>query len=481
MPRYHPTKESALQSTPARAIAHKPFTTHWLQPMVAAFAALSLLGLIGCGDAADSVEITQTIERSPLRPEPNLEASSAERFVFAKQMAPMAQGMSGGELQFHWTAPKGWQELAPTEFRTANFRIGPNGEGEVSMAVMPGGGGGALQNANRWRANQMGLEPYTPAEFSGLERYEIMGHPATYVEFSGDYTGMGSTVVYSDAKLIGLLIESDPAGALGGNGVFIKMVGPADVVDAERGAFEQFATSLHASTDGHTHDDEHVHVAGDEHNHVHPPIEGVSTTAGETALGADVLPEGHPPIAPVTATADELPPGHPPISPGDIQVAQAQPGPAQNTGADSSGAGAYTWTVPEGWTKANDRPMRLVTFTLGPDNNAECYISVLGGTAGGMTMNLNRWRAQFGQPPLSDEEIEKLPKMELLGEEVPLLHVSGDFEGMDGSVQTGQALLGAAAVNPSGSVFVKLVGPAEVVSEQVDAFKAFCASMQERE
>lgn len=134
-----------------------------------------------------------------------------------------------------------------------------------------------------------------------------------------------------------------------------------------------------------------------------------------------------------------------------------------------------TWSAPATWTQAPDRMMRVVTFTVG---QSECYVTQLAGDAGGVTMNLNRWRTQMGQPELSAEEIAALPKISMLGAEASMIDITGDFAGMGGTTMTGARLLGAIAMKGSQSVFVKMTGPEAEVNAERENFIAFCQSLK---
>jgi len=372
------------------------------------------------------VEITQTAKRSPERGAVRVNATSAERFRFALARGPaVAPSTSQGAQPFHWPTPEGWQELPPTEFRIANFRVGENLDGECYVSLLPGGAGGVFANANRWRG-QMGLEPYTEGEFDALPTATVINQIAKLVEFDGVYSGMGQGAPKKGYRLKGALLEYE------GASVFIKMVGPAEVVEEESERFDIFIQGIHPPAGGHVHDTE---VAS-------------SSSSGQTASNA-------------------LPAGHPPIGAETMAVAR-----------NSTGEGDFTWTAPDGWRQAPARSMRLATFTFGPQDEGECYVSILGPGAGGMVMNLNRWRGQFGLSPLSEEEIDALPKVDMLGEPVPLLEAAGDFVGMGGVKQTGQALFGAARFLEDKSVFIKMTGPEDLVRSEKGKFVDFCSSLQ---
>jgi len=145
----------------------------------------------------------------------------------------------------------------------------------------------------------------------------------------------------------------------------------------------------------------------------------------------------------------------------------------------ASQTGALQWTAPEGWAKAPPTAMRTVNFKVGPAPEAECYATVLKGAAGGLELNINRWRIQMGQEDrLTEEDITKLPQITLSGQQVPLIEATGSFTGMDGEPRAGYMLLGAIGQLDGRSLFVKMVGPEATVRAQKDNFILFCESFK---
>jgi len=108
----------------------------------------------------------------------------------------------------------------------------------------------------------------------------------------------------------------------------------------------------------------------------------------------------------------------------------------------------------------------------------ECYVTVLPGAAGGMLQNINRWRAQVSQPPLSEADLAALERVPMLGTEAPFMVAEGTFSGMRGTESKANYALAGVVTQVGGqSIFVKMTGPAEAVQEQVPAFRRFVASL----
>jgi len=137
-----------------------------------------------------------------------------------------------------------------------------------------------------------------------------------------------------------------------------------------------------------------------------------------------------------------------------------------------------TWQAPEGWVRMPSTPIRIANFHVGDPANAECYISVLPGNAGGIEANIARWRMQMGQPArLAPDEIAALPSIAVLGRRAPLVEVTGHFADPDKS-SASDMLLGTVCELETQTVFAKMVGAEATVRAERDAFIAFCASIE---
>lgn len=383
----------------------------------------------GCGEAPDRVEVTESTVRSEYRYKDKVNASSDDRFRSQAAMAQAAQTPTESaheDAPFHYSVPAGWTEIAPTQFRNPNFTIGPDGDMECYVSVLPGGGGGININLNRWRG-QFGAPEYTTEEIDALPSVMIMGHPAKVANFSGAFKGMGETVAKPDYRLIGAMVQAPD------KLITIKLTGPESKVMPQLNKFASFVDSLHDNSDGHQHGSAAA-----------PPIHD----------GAQ-MPADHPPLPDASAT---------------VSVPDT-----------SGGSGKYAWEAPEGWTVASAAsPMRLVTFTVRDDKTgveAECYITVLGGNGGGRLSNFNRWLGQFGQEPLEETELMLQPPLVFFNEEVPMLVVEGSYSGMSGTPEPNQMLIGASYEIDGESLFVKLVGPEPAVRANWSKFVVFCSSI----
>ena len=193
-----------------------------------------------------------------------------------------------------------------------------------------------------------------------------------------------------------------------------------------------------------------------------PPATHPESTT-QTQPAAMATPEGHPAIP-----SHEQDTAHMNMM-GDM---------ATSGSADQHMKNPLTFKVPDGWREVAPTALRNPNFQVGdPANPAQAYVTIMGGTGGGLVMNVNRWLGQMGQPPLSEEAIGQLEKVTVLGQPAPLLEAKGTFTGMQGGNEENQALMATAWLSTDFSVFVKMIGPEPVVSANRDAFLAFCRSL----
>lgn len=141
-----------------------------------------------------------------------------------------------------------------------------------------------------------------------------------------------------------------------------------------------------------------------------------------------------------------------------------------------------TWTVPEGWSESttpDPMGMRLLDLRFGPNQEGECYISLMPGPAGGLEANVNRWRTQMGQPAYTPEEIAKLPKKPFFNRDATFVAFDGDFKGFGAeAAKTGYRMLGLIHSADQATIFVKLTGPKALVEQNAAAFDSFCQSIK---
>lgn len=120
--------------------------------------------------------------------------------------------------------PAGWKQVPPTQFLVAKYVIQASGaEASVNVSMLEGTGGGLLPNVNRWRG-QLGLPPISEGELTTqTQSVDVAGRKGTLVDISG-----------SSARLIGIVAPQ------GGQTWFYKLMGNAQIVEQQKGAFTKF-------------------------------------------------------------------------------------------------------------------------------------------------------------------------------------------------------------------------------------------------
>ena len=92
-------------------------------------------------------------------------------------------------------------------------------------------------------------------------------------------------------------------------------------------------------------------------------------------------------------------------------------------------------------------------------------------------MNLNRWLGQLGLPAQSEDTLQNLPTLNVLGVQASLLEAVGTYTGMGSAPKSGYGLLGVASVAAGQGVFIKMIGPEAEVATEKENFIAFCESL----
>ncbi len=144
-----------------------------------------------------------------------------------------------------------------------------------------------------------------------------------------------------------------------------------------------------------------------------------------------------------------------------------------------AGTPRLIFDTPAGWTAAPTTSMREVNFTLGANAEGEIYLARLSGAGGGLLANVNRWRSQMGAEPLTQEQVDALPKRPLFGQPATFVSVDGAFSPGMGSNQSfpDYRLMGLILASDAGAVFVKMTGPKALVEQNAAAFDQFVGSL----
>lgn len=163
-----------------------------------------------------------------------------------------------------------------------------------------------------------------------------------------------------------------------------------------------------------------------------------------------------------------LPPSHPSVSDGAMPLLSAAP----SSLGGGSGEGKPDWQIPSGWQQTAAGQFLVAKFLVsGPDNSqASVNVSMSSGDGGGLGANVNRWRGQLGLSPVAGAELNQaVSVLDTAGGQASLV----DFSGKDARSGQDSRLIGAIVPQGGRTWFYKLMGNAQAVEKQKDAFTKF--------
>ncbi len=132
------------------------------------------------------------------------------------------------------------------------------------------------------------------------------------------------------------------------------------------------------------------------------------------------------------------------------------------------------WTSPDNWVTQPTSSMRIGSFIV-PFSEGEGDLSIikLGGDAGGMVANVNRWRGQLGLDPHEEAEMNTyiFTESSSLGPFKWLTLLNPDDEELGFVI--------AIFTTSNSSIFVKLSAPQVGISELTAEFISFCKSFNQ--
>ncbi len=339
-------------------------------------------------------------------------AAPSPALAAASMPANMPDGLpvpdNSGQPKLKYTLPAGWKEKALTQLRVASFEVLENGK-TADVSVIPLSGAAGGDAANVNRwRGQVGQPPLDDA---GLQKL------VETIEIASQpgqlYDIAGTSPGSGDAlRILGGILHVDDTTW------YFKMMGDADLVQKQKPAFMAY----------------------------------LKTLSFDKAA------------APAAMDLSQLPPSHPPISGMD------SPGTAPTAAAGDQ----PIWTVPSGWKEGQLAQFLVAKFVISGSGDAVASVNVsqLSGDGGGLLANLNRWRAQLGQPPVSEADLVKLPTLDASGVKATV----ADFTGTDARSGKPARLVGVVLPLNGQTWFYKLMGDAATVDRQKDALMKFVQS-----
>lgn len=128
--------------------------------------------------------------------------------------------------------------------------------------------------------------------------------------------------------------------------------------------------------------------------------------------------------------------------------------------------------VPDGWETAPASMFRLLNYTFG--EGGEAYVSV---SRGGLLENVNRWLGQFGGTALTT--LDGLEKITSAGYSGVWVSADGRFGGAMGAEARDDWALRGAVMEKNGEILtVKMMGPADRMSQEETKLREFLAELK---
>ena len=137
------------------------------------------------------------------------------------------------------------------------------------------------------------------------------------------------------------------------------------------------------------------------------------------------------------------------------------------------------WGTPDGWKQEAGTHMRIVTFHPVIDPGAvDCYIIALGGPAGGLEANLERWMGQLGLPASDDNVKQLIISAQDSKTKDGLPAKVFDFTALQsqGSPSDKSMMVAMISLDQT-TVFVKMTGTIETVKQNKDNFLKLIGSI----
>ncbi len=307
-----------------------------------------------------------------------------------------------------WTVPPGWVAVAdPSGVRQAGYAVTREGRTlDIAVTAFPESNGSELDNVNRWR-RELTLPEVAADAIAGLAKpVKIGGETGRLYEFVN--TSPRADGKPAEQTLVAQL-------AAGRMVVYFKLRGEATLAAQERANYLAWLASVQTGP-GPSEE------ASDTARRPAPPLAG----AGPDMRG---------PVA--TPPRTDLP----------------------------------QWTPPAHWRPAGEKPMRLASFEVPGEGGAkgDLSISALGGGAGGLLANVNRWRGQVGLGEWDGSALAaESEKLSLGGETATLVDLKGPEKRI------------LAVIVPRGerTWFYKLTAPDGLVAKERENFVNFVKTVR---
>jgi hypothetical protein len=135
------------------------------------------------------------------------------------------------------------------------------------------------------------------------------------------------------------------------------------------------------------------------------------------------------------------------------------------------------WETPPGWEQVSPGQMRFASFRVtGEDGKtADLGVFPLPGMGMGDLENVNRWRGQVGQPPITEaERVQQAIDVEVQGLKAQVYEMAGENAGSGEKTR----IVGAILKRDGIPWYFKMTGDDELVASQKEVFVGFLRSLR---
>ena len=159
------------------------------------------------------------------------------RYQVPRAETPAEKAVARLPDDLNYTIPEGWKKRGadPKGFYVAAFQVTDDtATADITITPLEGQGGGVTANVNYWRTQNLKMDPLDEQQIRQiLHEITVDGKQAQYVDLSGPESAGAQR-----PRLLGVIA------ARGEKTWFFKMIGPADLVDKQKPAFEAFVKSV---------------------------------------------------------------------------------------------------------------------------------------------------------------------------------------------------------------------------------------------
>jgi len=138
--------------------------------------------------------------------------------------------------------------------------------------------------------------------------------------------------------------------------------------------------------------------------------------------------------------------------------------------ATAAATGGLVWNAPDHWIDQGTTSMRKGNYRIESVAGAVADLSVISfpGDVGGMAANVNRWRGQVGLAPISPAQVDAgIEHTDTAFFHIDIVSMTGEIDGAPTRIDGGIFTFGGE------TWFVKFMGPADLVADENENFRAF--------